>query len=154
MSLRRITTTVAATTTLAAAVGVGYALGTDSTSRDLPPSSPPIALANSDLTVAASCDELLDSYIQRGLEHVGPYGWGSGGIVMFDAGGAAESSSPSTSGMARSSGSSVKTSRSTSNESGTNVQELGVDESDVVKVAGPLLLRMRDGELLAYDVSG
>ncbi|HEV2796787.1 MAG TPA: beta-propeller domain-containing protein, partial [Nocardioides sp.] len=48
----------------------------------------------------------------------------------------------------------VKTSRTTSNESGTNVQELGVDESDVVKVAGPLLLRMRDGELLAYDVSG
>ena len=46
------------------------------------------------------------------------------------------------------------TSRSTSNESGTNVQELGVDESDVVKVAGSLLLRMREGELLAYDVSG
>ncbi|MCF6376324.1 beta-propeller domain-containing protein [Nocardioides KLBMP 9356] len=56
--------------------------------------------------------------------------------------------------MERSAGSTVTTSRSESNESGTNVQELGVDESDVVKVAGPLLVRMRDGELLAYDVSG
>ena len=153
MSLRRITTTVAATTTLAAAVGVGYALGTDSSSRDLPPTSPPIALANADLTVTASCDELLDSYIQRGLEQVGPYGWGGGGIVMFDSGTDFGTSSP-TAGMERSAGATVKTSRSTSNESGTNVQELGVDESDVVKVAGPLLLRMRDGELLAYDVSG
>ncbi|WP_165354273.1 beta-propeller domain-containing protein [Nocardioides glacieisoli] len=152
MSVRRITTAVAATTTLAAAVGVGYLLGTDSGSGDVPPGSPPIALANADLAVAASCDDLLQSYVDRGIEQVGPYGWG-GGIVAFDAGGAAESSSPSA-GMERSAGSGVKTSRSTSNESGTNVQELGVDESDVVKVAGPLLLRMREGELLAYDVSG
>ncbi|MBL0749172.1 beta-propeller domain-containing protein [Nocardioides baculatus] len=153
MSLRRFTTTVAATTTLAAAVGVGYLLGDDS-GRTTPPASAPIALANADLAVAASCDDLLDSYIDRGLEQVGPYGWGSG-IVMFDAaGGDAEMSSPTASGVQRAAGSTVKTSRSTSNESGTNVQELGVDESDVVKVAGPLLLRMRDGELLAYDVSG
>ncbi len=151
MSLRRITTTVAAATTLAAAVGVGYALGNESGPRLLPPTAPPIALANADLTVTASCDDLLDSYVQRGLEQVGPYGWGSG-MVTFDAGGMAESSSPTASRDMASS--TVRTSRSTSNESGTNVQELGVDESDVVKVAGPLLVRMRDGELLAYDVSG
>ena len=58
--IRRITTTVAATTTLAAAVGVGYALGHDG-GRTAPPTSPPIALANADLTVAASCEDLLDS---------------------------------------------------------------------------------------------
>jgi hypothetical protein len=150
MSLRRTTTTVAATATLAAAVGVGYLLGSDPATP--PTGGLPIVLANADLTVAASCDDLLRSYVDRGLEQVGPYGWGSG-IVAFDSGGAAESSSPSA-GMERSAGSAVKTSRSTSNESGTNVQELGVDESDVVKVAGPLLLRMREGELLAYDVSG
>ena len=152
MSLRSITTTVAAATTLAAAVGVGYALGNDPGPADPPRTAPPLALANADLTVAGSCDDLLDTYVQRGLEQVGPYGWGGGGIVMFDAGSGAEASSPSaSSGTARSS---VATSRSTSNESGTNVQELGVDESDVVKVAGPLLLRLREGELLAYDVSG
>ncbi|WP_165356953.1 beta-propeller domain-containing protein [Nocardioides zhouii] len=146
-----MTTTVAAATTLAAAVGVGYALGNDPGSRNVPPTAPPIALANADLTVAGSCDDLLDSYVERALEQVGPYGWGGGGIVMFGSQSDAESPSASAAGSERSA---VTTSRSTSNESGTNVQELGVDESDVVKVAGSLLLRMRDGELLAYDVSG
>ncbi|MCW2736886.1 beta-propeller domain-containing protein [Nocardioides sp.] len=152
MDPRRITATLAAATTLAAAVGVGYALGHDEGARDVPPSAPPIALANADLTTPSSCEDLLDSYIERALDQVGPYGWGSG-IVAFDSmGGDAEASSPSAvSGAERSI---AKTTRNTSNESGTNVQELGVDESDVVKVSGSLLLRMRDGELLAYDVSG
>ena len=152
MDPRRITTSLAAVTTLVAAVGVGYALGQDEGSRALPPSAPPISLANADLTPAPSCKALLDSYVERALDLVGPYGWGSG-MVMFDAQSSSELSAPSASsaGTLRST---VKTSRSTSNESGTNVQELGVDESDVVKVAGSLLLRMRDGVLLAYDVSG
>jgi len=150
MSMRRITTSVAAATSLAAAVGVGYALGSDP--DDVPPSSPPIALANADLSVAESCDALLDSYVDRALEQVGPYGWGDGGIVMFDA--QAEDAGRPAAASAGSERSMAQTTRTTSNESGTNVQEVGVDESDVVKVAGSLLLRMRDGELLAYDVSG
>ncbi len=150
MHPRRITTTLAAVTTLAAAAGAGYAVGHDEGARTVLPATP-VALANADLTAATGCDDLLDSYIDRALDQVGPYGWGSG-IVMLDSIGGAEASSPSASaGATRAT---VKTSRSTSNESGTNVQELGVDESDVVKVAGSLLLRMRDGELLAYDVSG
>jgi hypothetical protein len=151
MSFRRITTGVAAATSLAAAVGVGYALGSDP-GRDPVPPAPPIALANADLVLAQDCDALLDSYVERALDLVGPYGWGSG-MVMFDSAGGAEASSPSASSgdAARST---VTTSRSVSNESGTNVQELGVDESDVVKVAGSLLLRLREGVLVAYDVSG
>ncbi len=150
MSLRRITTGVAVVTSLAAAVGVGYVLGSEPR-RGGPPTSPPIALANADLTVAASCDALLGSYIERALEDVGPYGWGDT-VAYSESAGAGDASSPTASeDMARAT---VKTSRSTSNESGTNVQEIGVDESDVVKVAGSLLLRLRDGELLAYDVAG
>ena len=154
MRVRRITTSLATVTTLAAAVGAGYLLGGggDPGARTVPPTGPPIVLANADLGVAASCEDLLDSYVERALEQVSAYGWGSG-VVAFDSQSgsemSAQSASPSTT---RSTG--VKTSRSTSNESGTNVQELGVDESDVVKVAGSLLLRMREGELLAYDVSG
>jgi hypothetical protein len=147
MSLRRITTSIAAVTCLGVAAGVGYVVG------DSPaPTAPPLSLANADLTAVGSCEELLDSYVERALEQVGPYGWGSG-IIAFDSlsGSDAGSSSP-TSGIERAAG--VSTSRSTSNESGTNVQEVGVDESDVVKVAGSLLLRLREGELLAYDVSG
>jgi hypothetical protein len=147
MSMRRITTGVAALTSLAAAVGVGYALGQDRGPGGAPPSSPHISLANADLAVASSCEDLLDSYIDRALDQVGPYGWG--GIVMYDAMAGAESSAPTETARTA-----VKTSRSVSNESGTNVQELGVDESDVVKVSGSLLLRLRDGVLLAYDVSG
>ena len=140
---------MAAVTSLAAAVGVGYVLGNDPVPGDRP-ASPPISLVNADLSIAASCDDLLDSYVERGLDQVGAYGWGSD-MIVFDAMGSGEMSpQASAPGTARS----VKTSRSTSNESGTNVQELGVDESDVVKVAGSLLLRMREGELLAYDVSG
>ncbi|WP_374457775.1 beta-propeller domain-containing protein [Nocardioides sp.] len=152
MGLRRIGTSVAAVTSLVAAAGVGYVVGTSGGPDDGPPSSPPIALANADLTTPATCEDLLDSYVDRALEQVGPYGWGGGPIVTFDAQAGSEASSPSAaSGAERST---VTTSRTESNESGTNVQELGVDESDVVKVSGSLLLRLRDGELVAYDVSG
>jgi hypothetical protein len=151
MGPRRITTSIAAVTSLAVAAGVGYALGNDPGERTVPP-GPSIVLANADLTVAPSCADLLDSYVERGLEHVGPYGWGSGMVAFESLGGSDAGADSASAGAERAAG--VATSRSTSNESGTNVQELGVDESDVVKVAGSLLLRMREGELLAYDVSG
>ena len=94
MGLRRIGTSVAAATSLVAAAGVGYVVGTGSGSDDRPPAAPPIALANADLTTPASCDDLLDSYVDRALEEVGPYGWGgSGPIVMFDAQAGSEASS-------------------------------------------------------------
>jgi hypothetical protein len=151
MGLRRIGTSVAAATSLVAAAGVGYVVGTGSGPEDGPPADPPIALANADLTTPGSCDDLLDSYVDRALEEVGPYGWAGGPIVMFDAQAGSEASAPTASGSMRTT---AKTSRSVSKESGTNVQEVGVDESDVVKVSGSLLLRLREGVLVAYDVSG
>lgn len=152
MRARTIITGITVGTSLAAAVGVGYALGSQPGSSG-PPPAPPIALANSDLGVAASCDDLLASYVDRALEQVGPYGWGGGTVfgAMEDGDAAGASEAAGAPDTARAG---VSTARSTSNESGTNVQEVGVDESDVVKVAGSLLLRLRDGELLAYDVAG
>jgi len=132
-------------------VGLGIGNGDDGPTSLPPGASGTFALANADLTAATDCDALLDSYVERGLERVGPYGWDFGGVVMFDAQAGSEMSAGSPTASARSS---VATSRSTSNESGTNVQELGVDESDGVKVAGSLLLRLQDGTLKAYDVSG
>ncbi|NPD03875.1 hypothetical protein HN031_04145 [Nocardioides sp. zg-1308] len=151
MSLRTITTGIAAVATLTAAAGVGYVVGTGSDGDDRPPTGPPIALANADLVATASCEELLDSYVDRALGQVGPYGWGGDLPVFAMESGDAGSSDAMSSGVERSA---AATSRSTSGASGTNVQEVGVDESDVVKVSGSLLLRMRDGQLLAYDVSG
>ncbi|HSO64008.1 MAG TPA: beta-propeller domain-containing protein, partial [Ornithinibacter sp.] len=153
-----IRTALVSATTLAvvagAGVGVGVALaGSDGTGPRTPPpgGSGDLVLANADLELATDCDALLDSYVDRGLDRVGPYGWDFGGVVMFDAQAGSEMSAGSPTTSARSS---VSTSRSTSNETGTNVQEVGVDESDVVKVAGSLLLRLQDGTLRTYDVSG
>ena len=44
--------------------------------------------------------------------------------------------------------------RSTNGETGTNVQEAGVDEPDVVKTDGRTLFRVEDGDLVTYDVTG
>ncbi len=48
----------------------------------------------------------------------------------------------------------AKTSRVTSSETGTNVQEAGVDEPDSVKTNGELFVRLRGAMLTTYDVSG
>ena len=39
-------------------------------------------------------------------------------------------------------------------DTGTNVQEAGVDEPDVVKTDGDLLVRIQDATLTTYDVTG
>lgn len=110
---------------------------------------PGLALVNADLTSASSCEGLRQWYVDRALELVGPYGWDGGPIIMFDASGSERSGTvpaPAASGPA--------TSRATTGESGTNVQEAGVDEPDVVKVAGTVLVRIQDDILTTYDVSG
>ncbi len=151
---RRIATTLAAAGGLLAAGAVGYAAGRGPAPTGGPPTSPPMVLANADLVTTSDCDDLLDSYVDRGLDLVGPWGWG--GAPVFSLGGmegdmAGTITPQAASGSARSMPS---TSRVTSSGTGTNVQELGVDESDVVKTAGSLLLRLREGVLVAYDVAG
>lgn len=155
--LRRVGTTVAAAGGLLAAGAVGYAVGRPPEPTPGPVTAPPVVLANADLTAPTDCADLLDSYVERGLDLVGPWGWDGGPI--FALGGGTEGqmegdmavAPQAASGAARSMPS---TSRAASSGTGTNVQEAGVDESDVVKTAGSLLLRLREGVLLAYDVSG
>ena len=158
----RVRTAIASATTVAlavaAGVGIGFALGQgddpgDERGSTQPPGNTqgPFRLANTSLKLAPDCDSLLESYVDRGLDLVTPYGWGGGGVIMFDAqssdaGGAAEKSTATAP---------VPTTvRSTSNETGTNVQEAGVDEPDVVKVAGDKLFRIQDNVLTTYDLAG
>jgi hypothetical protein len=119
----------------------------------------PAAFSGSDLSVPGSCDDLLDWYVERGLELVGPYGWAGNPDVVYDfaqssvGGGvlvpqAAEAAPSSRGPLAPS------PVRSTNGETGTNVQEAGVDEPDVVKTDGHTLFRVQDGDLVTYDVSG
>ncbi len=151
---------VAAVTGLAAAFLTGIVVGSGTTTVAPPtggPTSPPeapIELVNADLTAPGSCEALLDSYVERGVERVGPYGWDSP-MVYY-----------TRTGMATTDGFSFATEESAAaapvsgvveqgnSATGTNVQEVGVDEPDVVKTDGELLVRTRDGDLEIHDVSG
>ena len=157
MCVRTRNVIVSATTValaVSAGVGVGFALGRDGgglSASPLVPSPGTIELANASLVLADDCDSLLESYVDRGLDLVTAYGWGGGEIIMFaDQGGALTDAQRSTSASAPL----PSAVRSTNNETGTNVQETGVDEPDVVKVAGDTLFRIQDNVLTTYDVTG
>lgn len=135
-------------TTLAVAAPGPGARGTTRAADDL-------RLASATLRPAGTCEELLAQYVERGLAQVGAYGWDAGPIVMFDAMGSATGGI--TGGAARSESAAAPlptTTGASSTGSGTNVQEAGVDEPDVVKVAGELVLRVRADVLTVHDVSG
>ncbi len=111
-----------------------------------------VALANGDLTRAASCDALLDWYVERGLDLVGPYGWGGGPIMYAAEDGAMESGESSAKAPAPTTASGVD--EQSSSETGTNTQEAGVDEADSVKTNGEILARVNGNDVLIYDVTG
>ncbi|MQW74584.1 hypothetical protein GHK92_01735 [Nocardioides sp. dk4132] len=145
---------LAATALLAAALGAGAVvlLGTvdeDPTTQPgaarLPVGTPVIAPASGELRAASSCAELLDFYVARGLEHVGPTGWRHRPDVVYrDA-----------SGLAMVHAAAPSAQRAPGSATGTNVQESGVDEPDLVKTDGELLVRLTDtGVLRVLDVTG
>lgn len=117
------------------------------------------AAFHGDLQPAASCAALRRSYVQRALELVGPYGWqlyypqlGHGAMVLDRADAPIPSAGNLASYKANYRG--PQTSHRLSSETGTNVQEAGVDEPDAVKTDGEVLLRLRHAVLTAYDVTG
>ncbi|MEQ6900656.1 beta-propeller domain-containing protein [Nocardioides sp. YIM 152588] len=111
------------------------------------PSPSPVAFA-ADLAAAGSCDELLADYVARGLERVTAWGWQGWPLyaVPLELGDAGFRAA----GVAGD----VATKRQVSSETGTNVQEAGVDEPDTVKTDGEVLVRVRGGELVVHDVGG
>jgi Beta propeller domain len=116
----------------------------------------PASYTGSGLSVPDSCTDLLRWYVERGTEQVGPYGWeGLGGpyYAALDDGRAFDSAAGSANPSAESPLAPAPV-RSTNGETGTNVQEAGVDEPDVVKTDGRTLFRVQDGDLVTYDVSG
>ncbi|QIK74409.1 beta-propeller domain-containing protein [Nocardioides piscis] len=153
----RIRTALASATVAVVAAGGGVAVGAtlEDDDRLAAPASRSVAtdrvaVSNASLRPAQDCDALLGSYVERGLDLVTAYGWGGGPIYTLDTTGGA------TMAAERATGSPglPSTVRSNSSETGTNVQEIGVDEPDVVKVAGDLLLRISDDAMRAYDVGG
>ena len=143
MTLRTTLPTVALTAGVAFIAGITVAdPGTDT-------APPPFRLANADLTLATSCDTLRDWYVERGLKQVTPWGW-KGGIV-FQEGDVSFSTGPLAATPTTAPG--VREEQGSS-ETGTNVQEVGVDEADTAKSDGSVLVRIKDDDLVIYDVTG
>ena len=125
-----------------------------------------LAAYHGELRAAGSCDELLGYYIDRGLDLVGPYGWGYGGDVTVDFNNGfipdADMRGPVSLSAADgvvaersySSPAAPAPQRSESSGTGTNVQEASVDEPDVVKTDGEYVYRVDDNVLTTYDVRG
>lgn len=107
----------------------------------------PVAF-RADLPPAESCEQLRRTYVDRALGLVTAWGWDFGWVV--DASGAFMDAGPTPLRGAASSA----TVRQTASETGTNVQESGVDEPDSVKTDGRLLVRVRHGDLVVEDITG
>lgn len=116
-------------------------------------------LGSSDLALVAAgdCDDLLGWYVENTRDLVTAYGWGGGITYAYDGGWAAEEGGrmPLADNQQRTSADFGKTLTDLgSSETGTNVQEMGVDEPDVVKTDGEILVRLVEDDLVVFDVSG
>lgn len=113
----------------------------------------PPAAAGAELTDFGSCEELLDYFQEHALEKVGPWGLGSGyghavdartDVAMDEAAAAADSSA---------SGAPAPASQVGTDFSGTNNQEEGVEEPDIVQTDGEIIVVVRDGSLVVVDAA-
>jgi hypothetical protein len=96
------------------------------------------------------CDDLLRYYRENAARIVGPYGLPGQGMG-WAAGAAEQGRSAMTAPKAP--GGPVAADGSTSS-TGTNIQVAGVDEADVAKLSGGLLLSVADGALRVSTVAG
>ena len=112
--------------------------------------APPRAGA-AELAEFGSCEELLGYFQEHALEQVGPWGFGGGGwftdepMSMEDS---AEAGSDSAMAASGGDGGGAGT-----DFSGTNNQEEGVEEPDLVQTDGEILVTVREGSLVVVDVA-
>jgi uncharacterized secreted protein with C-terminal beta-propeller domain len=99
------------------------------------------------LTPFASCEALRQWYVDRTIGQVGPDGWWAP-VYALRAPVPAE-------GPGRLDTATAGADDAVSNGStGTNTQEAGVDEPDVAKTDGRIVVRLRDREVVVTDASG
>ncbi|MCK0110630.1 beta-propeller domain-containing protein [Ornithinimicrobium sp. F0845] len=94
----------------------------------------------------AGCDDLLTYYRANALELVGP--WGLGGGYGYAMAGDGEEAAADSAGVASSGSGGEAPAHST-----TNVQEAGVDEADMVKTDGRIIVTTINGKVRVVDVA-
>ncbi len=148
--------TVLTVTALAAAFLAGARLSAAPTSGGTSTTDPTRAAFTADLEAAGSCEDLLAHYVDRGLGLVTAWGWSPYAPVelqyLRDRVGPAAAAEGDAS-ASRSTTKAPGTDRQVSSETGTNVQEAGVDEPDTVKTDGEVLVRLRGNDLLVHRLA-
>lgn len=143
----RGTVTVAVSLAMAVVVGSGSALREvrDAAGPTVDPTGQAAAVGATRLPTFHDCAELRRWQLRTTRTRVGP--WGPGGPVMTPMGvrSGAAAVTPGPAGADRPVGSSP---------SGTNVQVAGIDEPDVAKTDGRLVVRVSGADVVVTDVTG
>lgn len=134
-------------------VGGLLLFGTVATTATLVVTDPLAPRASADsLTRFDSCTRLLDWYVDHSIEDVGPYGWG--GPVMWASDDLATAERP-VAGSASADAGKTDTDERASSDTGTNTQEADVDEPDLAKTDGRMVVRLVDQRIVVLsDVTG
>lgn len=103
-------------------------------------------IATVSLTLDQDCDQLLTYYRKNAARIVGPYGFG--GPWGFRAAAGRQEIASAVEDSAKSTGGGAPP------DSSTNVQVAGVDESDVVKTSGDLMVAVVEGEVRVTRLAG
>ena len=107
-----------------------------------------------DLTAFPECADLLTHFKESALERVGPYGLGGFGVygepMPVERGPATDENASTDDGAGQDPAADV----ASDTASGTNVQEEGVDEPDIVKTNGTHAFVVAQGELQVVELTG
>lgn len=109
------------------------------------------ALGAAQLRPFDSCEQLLDYYQEQAADLVGPYGFGQGygaaegGMATGDEAGGDEAGAAMTGA--------ADTASAGGEHSDTNTQEVGVDEADLVKTDGRIIVTSVNGRVQVVDVA-
>ena len=105
-----------------------------------------------ELTPFDDCEELRQWYVDRAVKKVGPYGFGGHYGVFYDT--MTRDLADATMGGAAPVAEARSSKAVSSSDSGTNVQEAGVDEPDRAKTDGSHVVHLRGRTLVVTDVTG
>lgn len=133
-------------------VSLGMLAGCSLGSEEPDEEDGPIAVMG--LTSFDACADVLDHLKAEASDRVGPYGLGTGGSMLYSGAGVAEEELAATAPQAGDSAGGADGSAARQPHSTTNVQEAGVDEPDVAKTDGRLLVTTAGGDLRILDVTG